>query len=90
MKDYLSELDATRFGFKVAKINEFSEFNNSPTLAIEELRKLDVKLVISRVSTSNISLVNKMEDVGFRLKDVQSTYSFDLHNKIKIFRIGEN
>lgn len=75
MSKYISELDTLRFGFKVAKINEFDDFDDSPANAIDKLRDDGVILIISRVLTSDIKLINKMEEVGFRLKDVQVTYS---------------
>jgi len=76
---YISELDTLRFGFTVAKINNFKNFNDAPLDALHELKQQGVKLVISRVLTSDVSLINKMEDAGFRLKDVQITYNFNLN-----------
>jgi ribosomal protein S18 acetylase RimI-like enzyme len=72
---YVSEMDTLRFGFKVAKINEFSD---TPLKTIQSFKQKGIKLVISRVSTSDVGLINEMEEVGFRLKDVQVTYNFDL------------
>lgn len=79
MNQYISELDTLRFGFTVAKINNFKDFNDTPLDALHELKQQGVKLVISRVPTSDVSLINKMEDAGFRLKDVQITYNFNLN-----------
>jgi L-amino acid N-acyltransferase YncA len=88
MLRYISALDTARFGFKVAKINKFSELNDTPENVLEELKKLNVKLVISRVSTTNMATINTMEDLGFRLKDVQNTYNFDL-NKDKLPKVKQ-
>lgn len=74
--DHVSPLDTSRFGFKIAKINNLDD------LKFETLLKLkhdDAKLVISRVPSENIQLINQMEDWGYRIKDVQLTYKFDLH-----------
>jgi hypothetical protein len=79
MDDAISELDSQRFGFKVAKLNAFEI---SPFDSILELKRQDVKLVISRVGTEDVTLINKMEEAGFRLKDVQVTYNFDLSRDI--------
>lgn len=72
---YISELDTKRFGFKVAKVNEFLL---SPSKIIDELKKSDVKLVISKLENNNIELANQLEDLGFRLKDIQQTHRFNL------------
>lgn len=77
MNKYISELDTQRFGFKVAKINEF---NDVPISTIQRFKQEGITLVISRVSTSDVNLINQMEEVGFRLKDVQVTYNFNLDN----------
>lgn len=75
MDEYISELDTLRFGFKVAKINRFDD---QPAAIVRAFRQMGVKLVISRVATADVKLINAMEDAGFRFKDVQVTYNFDL------------
>ena len=86
--NYISPLDTSRFGFKIAK------FNESKLLEYETLLKLkrdDVKLVISRVPSDDIALINRMEDWGYRIKDVQLTYKFDLHrNDIQYQYLNED
>jgi hypothetical protein len=77
MDKYISELDTLRFGFKVAKINSFTQ---SPLSTVQSFKQLGVSLVISRVATGNFDLIDKMEQAQFRLKDVQVTYSFDVQN----------
>ena len=79
MSKYISQLDTLRFGFKVAKVNEFLD---TPMRVVCALRQQGVSLVISRVATGDIDLINQMEDVGFRLKDVQLTYGFDCCNPL--------
>ncbi|MCF6351473.1 MAG: GNAT family N-acetyltransferase [Cyclobacteriaceae bacterium] len=73
--NYLSKLDSQRFGFKIAKVNDVDYLTN-----IENIRKMkanEVKLVISRVQTEKIEDINTLENLGFELKDSQSTYKFD-------------
>jgi hypothetical protein len=79
IEKYLSILDTSRFGFKVAK-TDFSDIE--PELALSEFRNSDIKLVISRINGKNIGLVNKLEDLGFRVKDNQLTYKYDLNNPL--------
>lgn len=74
---YISELDTQRFGFNIAKVNRYDE---EPEIVLEQLRALGVKLVISKVDMVNVSLINRLEDLGFRLKDSQVTYSYDLNH----------
>ena len=74
---YISTLDTDRFGFLVAK-SDFSGIN--PETAVSEFKKLGIKLVTSRIEGTNIELLNKLEDLGFRVKDNQLTYRFDLKN----------
>ena len=64
-----SRIDSKRFGFKVGKINpkhisdiKSSDFNNS-----------QYKLIIARVRSSDIELINELESLGFKLKDSQFT-----------------
>lgn len=79
MEKYISDLDTSRFGFKVAKVNVFDD---TPLKIVKGLEKFGAKLIISRVFTSDIKLINQMEDAGFRLKDVQVTYNFNIAGKI--------
>lgn len=78
MEKHISELDTLRFGFKVAKINTFDD---NPLKTIRHFEENGIKLVICRVLTSDIKLINQMEDAGFRLKDIQVTYDFNLAEK---------
>lgn len=78
MKKYISSIDSNRFGFLVAKVNEFDQ---PPEKTIEELRKLDVKLVMSRVSFDDVELVNSLERAGFLFKDLKITYRHELNEK---------
>lgn len=76
MKDidaYISRLDTGRFGFPVAKVNDFG---SDPAGLVGELSDAGVKLVISKVDASDISLINFLESEGFRLKDTQVTYAY--------------
>ena len=77
MEEYISRPDSDRFGFKVARVNDYPE---EPRKMVEALRQTGVRLVISRVATDDVRLINALEDCGFRLKDVQVTYSYDLNS----------
>ena len=81
MDKYISELDTLRFGFKVAKINNFF---GAPQTVVQGFKQQGVQLIISRVGTGDINLINQMEDAGFRLKDVQLTFNFDLNNSLPL------
>lgn len=74
-QSYISWPDTERLGFKVARVNAYPV---SPQELLPRLREIGVQLVISRVPTAEIQLINQLEDLGFRLKDVQATYSIDL------------
>jgi len=68
----LSELDTKRFGLPIAKVNDWSE--GVDTL-LDRCRALGIKLVMSRIDSREIDLINQLEDRGFRLKDTQLTVS---------------
>ncbi|WED41882.1 GNAT family N-acetyltransferase [Legionella cardiaca] len=76
MSAYLSEIDCKRFGLKVAKIDEWG---TSPQELLKQLRAENTQLIISRIPTENTELINKLEDLGFHLKDSQLTYQFNLN-----------
>lgn len=75
INSFESKIDTERFGIKTAKINnpELLTLNT-----IKNLKKENFKFVISRVASENIELINFLEDHGFRIKDIQLTYKFDL------------
>lgn len=75
MEKYISDIDSKRFGIKVAKINRFA---NDPTELLENAKAQGIDLIMSRVPTSEIALINTLEKIGFRLKDVQLTYNSNL------------
>ena len=78
MTDYISDLDTQRFGFKIARLENF---NGNPRMIIEDFKKQGVKLVIARISTADISTINTLEDMGFEYKDIQLKYSISLVNR---------
>ena len=79
MEQHISHLDSERFGFPVARINEFQK---PVLLVLERFQGLGVRLVISRVPADQIQLLNEMEQAGFRLKDIQVTYNYDLQRPL--------
>ena len=74
-EDFISELDTLRFGFTIAKVNSFEK---SPKSVINMLKDKGVKLILSKINIDNLGLINELENLGFRIKDSQVTYSFDL------------
>lgn len=74
---YHSKLDTERFGFNIAKINEF----NYPIFdMLKSLKSGGYNLIISKVNANNIKLINELEQHGFEIKDIQVTYKFTLPN----------
>ena len=93
MISYISELDSKRFGFKIAKIDFFEL---SPEIVVQNLRKVDVKLIIARVACEKIELINRLEKLSFETMDFQVTYkkylknlSFDEDNIDSAFTVRE-
>ena len=83
MNKYISVLDTERFGFTVAKLPNTGE-NIEPIL--KGLKEFNTKLVIIRIDSTNIRLLNKLEKLGFETKDVQLTYNFDLTKEIPLHK----
>lgn len=77
IENYISTLDTKRFGFKIAKINQF---DNPPEVILELLKNNNIKLVLCKVTIDNLELINQLEALNFRIKDIQVTYKFDLKN----------
>lgn len=77
INNHISSIDTERFGFKIAKINEFSENLENEIIGF---KNSGVKLIISRVGCNNIALINKLEDLNFRIKDTQLTFVHDLNS----------
>lgn len=75
MNSYISELDSKRFGFKIAKINNFE---NTPDELVKELKCIGVKMIICRVACEQIALINQLEGLNFNTMDFQLTYKYDL------------
>ena len=76
IEDHISPMDTQRFGFKIAKIDDFS---GNPQFLCNGMKELGVKLIISRIKTSRGETINTLEDLGFRVKDIQLKYWYDLH-----------
>jgi hypothetical protein len=75
---WISPLDTARFGMRIAKIDDESALHEQ---MLHKLRDAGVKMIISRVDSSKIALINRMEAMGFRIKDVQLTWRFDLNKQ---------
>lgn len=79
VKEFISDLDTKRFGFRVAKVNSF---DSKPQELLSLLRASKVKLVISQVSAEDIELINTLESLGFLIKDIQVTHKYDLTGSV--------
>tara|TARA_B110000285_G_scaffold75938_1_gene87443 strand:- start:268 stop:1017 length:750 start_codon:yes stop_codon:yes gene_type:complete len=77
VQEYLSSIDTNRFGFKIAKVNSFNE---SPEILLPKLKEAGFKLIISRIDSNKLILINRLEDLGFRIKDNPVTYKYYLKN----------
>ncbi len=75
LEGVISELDSKRFGVTVAKVDSFG---SSVGEDVERLKAWGVDLVISRISSDQIALINRLEAVGFLLKDTQLTFEYSL------------
>lgn len=80
MNSSISELDSKRFGFKIAKIEDFG---SSPEMVLEDIRNEGVKLIITRIDCEQIELINKLEQLGFRIMDFQLNYKYELKNYVE-------
>lgn len=81
MKSFISTIDSNRFGFNIAKVNNLEILLKENIF--QEFKKEGVKLIISRIFTEKINEINFLENKGFRIMDIQSTYRFDI-DKYKI------
>lgn len=68
----LSNLDTERFGFRIARIDDPAALRSPDT--IETLRRQDIRLIIARIDSERLVEINAMEDLGFRIKDMQVTW----------------
>ncbi|MEO5897313.1 MAG: GNAT family N-acetyltransferase [Vicinamibacterales bacterium] len=75
MEQYISRLDSSRFGFTVAKIREVTDDTAD---LIAAMKAAGVELVIARLPAADVAGLNRLEDLGFRIKDLQVTHRFDL------------
>ena len=71
-----SKQDTARFWIKTAKINNPEYLTK---FVLDALRESDFKFVITRIKSENLQLINTLEDLDFRLKDVQLTYKFEIN-----------
>ena len=78
-----SKIDSDRFGIKIGKITEEFFYNKSIEAVIEYFFQENFDLIIARVGFEWINYINKLEKVGFVIKDAQSTLFYDLKNKTK-------
>lgn len=85
IEKYISVIDTERFGFKIAKVNDFE---NQPKVILNFLKNNNVKLVLTKIPLENLALINELEQLNFQIKDIQATYKFDLIN-LKTNEIGK-
>ncbi|MBS1662587.1 MAG: hypothetical protein JST68_16210, partial [Bacteroidetes bacterium] len=77
MTNHISKIDTQRFGFDIARIDD-SQTLLQPGF-LQELERHGVRLVITRIPTEKTDQINALEDMGFRVKDVQITYRLALN-----------
>lgn len=88
IEDYLSTLDTNRFGFNIAKVNNF---DLSPEKIVGFLKEKNIKLILSKIPTEEFRLINNLEKLNFQIKDIQATYKFDISNiKGRSFQNNKN
>lgn len=75
----LSKLDTERFGFNVAKAVNFSCSDLDGINSFCDTNQ--VRLLIARVSSDDISITQKLEDHDYRLMDTLVYYKFDYAKK---------
>lgn len=77
MTKYLSILDTQRFGFNIAKVNNFE---TTPSEIIKELKSDGVKMIITKIDCEKLITIQELESLNFRIMDFQLTYKYDLKN----------
>lgn len=76
MHRFISDIDTARFRFPIAKIPY--PCSNIETV-LQELRTFSVKLIISRVNLDDLVYLNKLETLGFQIKDIQLTWNYNIN-----------
>jgi hypothetical protein len=71
--DIYSEINSKRFGYKIGKIDEtfFDDFQVDDS--IKYFKENNFELIFARIDYSRLDLINKLEQIGFTLKDTQCT-----------------
>lgn len=77
MDKYISGIDSDRFGFKVAKINDWG---SNPKELLGSLGAKNIRLIITRIPADDIVTINCLEMSGFQIKDLQVTHKHKLEN----------
>jgi hypothetical protein len=77
MRSFISALDCERFGCKIAKIHNW-ENKNIKTI-LDQCKDQKIKLIITKVKSHQLDIINALEYAGFRIKDSQVTYHYPLH-----------
>ena len=75
-ENYISPLDTRRFGFNIARIDDLRVLL-APGFR-EDLLARQIRLVTTRTAVENIGSINLLEDIGFRVMDVQTTWQMRL------------
>lgn len=87
VEHYISKLDSSRFGFGVAKLSEVSD---DVLELVPRLATAGVKLIIARINASDIAGINRLEALGFTIKDFQVTNRFDLARSLNPVALPED
>jgi hypothetical protein len=80
MTNYISQIDTLRFGYKIARINDTPKLMT--TTFIQSLKKQNIALVITRINSENLEEVHALEDIGFRIMDIQYIWRHSIEQSI--------
>jgi hypothetical protein len=72
MKSHINQLDTKRFGFNIARVDQAGDLLTGEL--IPALKSQNVALIITRTDGEKLDEINALEDMGFRIKDIQSTW----------------
>lgn len=78
--DIYSKIDSDRFGYKIGKIDESFFNDKSIDEALQYFKENDYECIFSRIDHSRLDLINKLEQCGFTVKDMQYTLRNSFRN----------
>lgn len=86
MRLEINNLESSRFGRTIAHVSDFgSDLGEIDVLA----RQSRIELIFARVEVSNVSLVQHLEAIGFRLMDTLVWYSVEVEKAVVVPQTSE-